>query len=445
MTTTLTLAEETCGGSHGCSRLALITARYFVRMRPNCSSHLRHGARMMPLSVVGMQSGPAAAPVTGALCGGTTDPRNPRTKGDAMRITRLVFSSILAAALVAMPCIGMAAKGGGSPGSGIRVEQLPMPANVAQAMAFDINEHGTAIVGSMDWKDQYIGRMSAARWRRASAGSPWQAEDLRPLLPTVRSSSASLVNNAGTVVVHSEFDNGTIHRFVITSAGDTVETAPNDEPRDLSEMDAMVGRRWGGGVSPDRPIYWTSPYDVAVELPVLEDGYGGMATSFLGSDVLGVLSDASGLWLVRWRLSNGQWDVTRIVGLPPGYTFQSMNSGGRISLNVCDPYPCISPSAAAVWDPPYLSPPIYLVKRGGTSSGAGKVLEDGTVLGTLISSSNSMPVLWTTPDALTEFPTLSHADSSTITAANEFKQVVGRVRLYSARQFQTVAALWTLP
>lgn len=365
-----------------------------------------------------------------------------------MRITRLVFTSILAAALVATPCIGMAAKGGGSPGSGIRVEQLPMPADVAQAMAFDINEQGTTIVGSMDWKDQYIGRMSAARWRRDSAGSLWQAEDLRPLLPTVRSSGASLVNNAGTVVVHSEFENGTIHRFVITSAGDTVEIAPNDEPRDLSEMDAMVGRRWGGGVGPDKPIYWASPYDAAVELPVLEDGYGGTATSFLGSDVLGMLSDASGLWLVRWGSSNGQWDITLIVRWPPAYTFQSMNSAGRISLNICDPYPCNSPSDesnAAIWDPPYLSPPIYLVRRGGTSSGAGKVLEDGTVLGTLMSSSNSTPVLWTTPDVLTEFPTLSHADSSSMTAANGFKQVVGRVRLYVARQFQTVAVLWTLP
>lgn len=366
-----------------------------------------------------------------------------------MRIMRLAFSSILAVVLVATPCIGMAAKGGGSPGSGIRVEQLPLPVGAAQSMAVDINEQGTAIVGSIDWtSDQYVGRMFAARWRRSSAGSSWQAEDLRPLLPTGRKSEARLVNDAGTVLVHSEFEDGTLHWFVITSAGDTVEVAPSDEPRDLNEIDAMVGRRSGGGVRPDQPIYWTSPYDVAVELPVLEDGYGGAATSFLGSDVIGTLSDASGLWLVRWSLTDGQWNVGRIEQIPPGYTVQSMNSGGRIALNICEPYPCNSVSAVsngAVWDPPYDSTPVYLAKRGGTSSIAGRVLEDGTVLGTLISSSSWVPVLWTTPATLTEFPTLSHADSTFVAGANEFKQVVGRVRLYSARQFQTVGVLWTLP
>lgn len=364
-----------------------------------------------------------------------------------MQNPRSTFPMFLVMAALAMPSVGMAAKAGGSTGSGIRIEQLVMPSGAAQAMATAINEQGTAIAGSIDWKgDQYW--YFAARWRRASAESPWQAEDLRPLLPTAKNSAAFLVNDAGTVVVQSEFTDGTSHVFVITSAGETIEVAPNDQPSDLSALDAMVGLRSGEGVRPDRPVYWTSPYDSAVELPVLEDGYGGAASWFQGPDVIGTLGDASGRWLVRWTRVNGQWIVTRIVQVPPAYTVTSMNSGGRLTLNICDPYPC-GPGGAnsngAVWDPPYVSSPLYLAKRGGTSSGAGRVLEDGRVIGALMTSSSWVPVLWPTLNTFTELPTLSHADSTFFNDANEFKQLVGHVRLYSARQFQHVAVLWTLP
>ena len=364
-----------------------------------------------------------------------------------MQNARSTSSMLLVMAALAMPSIGMAAKVGGSTGSGIRIEQLVMPSGAAQAMATAINEQGTAIVGSIDWTgDQYW--YFAARWRRASAESPWQAEDLRPLLPTAKNSEAFQVNDAGTVVVRSEFKDGTYHQFVITSASDTIEVAPNDRPSDLSELDEMVGLRSGEGVRPDRPIYWTSAYDSAVELPVLEDGFGGEAMWFHGADVIGTLLDASGRWLVRWTRSNSQWIVTRIVQVPAAYTVTSMNSGGRLAVNICEPYPCGIGNEnidGAVWDPPYASPPLHLVKRGGTWSRAGRVLEDGRVVGTLITSSSWVPVLWPTLNTFTELPTLSHADSTFLTDGNAFKQLVGHVRLYAARQFQHVAVLWTLP
>lgn len=106
---------------------------------------------------------------------------------------------------------------------------------------------------------------------KPSGGTAIRVEDLRPLLPMHKTSYATLVNNAGTVVIAAEFLDSTCHGFVITSAGQTLELGPGETVPDLNESDQMIGsRRDPSQALPDKPLFWASPSGPATKLPVIQ-------------------------------------------------------------------------------------------------------------------------------------------------------------------------------
>jgi len=300
----------------------------------------------------------------------------------------------------------------------------------------------------------YPNRNFAARWTRNAATGAWQAEDLRPLLPRHKSSEGRLVNDAGTVVVRTEFTDSSERWFVITSAGPTLELRPGDSVADLSDADQMVGSgRNPNTAAAGSPLYWASPSAAPVALPVIQDGYGGQAQWFQGLDILGTLADDSGNWLVRWSRIDGTWSVVRVQQIPDKHYLTGVGGSGRLALMHCaaTKYAFGSPIGcdwrAAVWDPPYLGAPTYLPNVAGTYSWTGPVLDDGTVFGVTVASNNvdMLPVLWPTPATLIKLPLLAGGKSGGAPGSNSHGQLAGHVDIPVKGLSKFHAVVWTQP
>lgn len=366
--------------------------------------------------------------------------------------------ALSALSLLAAPSVTVGAKpgGGGGAGSTIRIEDLGWPAGSLRSAAAAINQSGDLVVGWAYWDVtiDYPNRNFAARWTRNAATGAWQAEDLRPRLPWHTTSDGRLVNDAGTVVVRAEFADGTEHWFVIMSAGPTLELRPGDSISDLNDEDQMAG----SGRNPDQaplelPLYWASPSAIPVELPVIQDGFGGRAQWFQGLDILGTLADGSGNWLVRWSRSDVGWNVLRVQRIPDKYFLTGVGSGGRLALMHCagTRYFVGSPIGcdwrAAVWDPPYLDLPAYLPNVAGTYSWTGRVFDDGTVMGVTVASNgvDMLPVLWPTPTTLVKLPLLSGGKGGGAPGLNSHGQLAGHVDVPVKGLSKFHAVVWTLP
>ena len=354
-----------------------------------------------------------------------------------------VISLVTACLLGPMPAEAGKPSGGGS---GIKVEELLKPAGSRDAYAADINDSGTIAVGAAYWNAtwDYTNNYYAVRWTRASTSDPWVAEDLRSRFPPNISTRAYLVNDAGSIVLTSFWSP---YHVVMTGTGDVIDLGA-DIVNDLSNNDTMVGYR----PSPEGiPLFWASPSSPPVELPLLAPGYGGNASWFQGAVVVGTASDASGAWLVKWVSSGGNWSVHRIVRLPDGASPGGMNSAGRLVLMVREPTTALNEwgQRAAVWDPPYTQPPVYLPTLSGTADAAGPVLEDGTVVGVVTASSktvrNWLPVIWPTPTSLVRLPLLSGAKYGGTNRVNAYRQIAGAVVFVEGWATVDHAVIWTLP
>ncbi|MDH4022773.1 MAG: hypothetical protein OEV14_06580 [Gammaproteobacteria bacterium] len=361
---------------------------------------------------------------------------------------------LLAGALLAMPFADAVA--GKTPGgTAIRVEDLGKPAGSVRSAAGAINDAGNAVVGwaYFDATFEYRNNNYAARWTRSSGSGAWQAEDLRPLLPMHKTSYGTLVNNAGTVVISTEYLDSTYHGFVITSAGQTLELGRGEYVNDLDELDHMIGsRRDPSQALPELPLFWASPSGPAAELPVIQSGFGGQARWFQGVDIVGTLADDSGKWLVRWSKVSDQWIVTRLLKLP-SYDLTGVGPGGRLAFMHCTG-PLYNGQTvigcdwrAAVWDPPYDGAPTYLPNLAGTYSWTGGVMDDGTIPGLTVASNgvDMLPVLWPTPTTLVRLPLLSGGKSGGTSGFNAYRQIAGYVDVPVKGRSTYHAVVWTLP
>lgn len=368
-------------------------------------------------------------------------------------VTRSVI--LLVGALLAVP-LTTAIAGKPSGGAAIRIEDLGKPAGAVRSAAGAINDAGNVVVGSayFDATIEYGNNNYAARWTRASGSGAWQPEDLRPLLPMHKTSGAALVNNAGTVIISSEFLDSTYHGFVITSAGETLELGPGEGVHGLSESDQMIGsRRDASQALPDKPLFWASPSGPATELPVIHPEFGGQARWFQGPYILGTLADDSGAWLVRWSKIGGQWIVARLQKLPPSYELTGVAPSGRLAFAHCTGPRYFMQTAigcdwrAAAWDPPYDGAPTYLPNFAGTYSWAGSVMDDGTIPGVTVASNgvDMLPVLWPTPTMLVKLPLLSGGKSGGPSGFNAYRQIAGYVDVPLKGRSTYHAVVWTLP
>ncbi len=375
-----------------------------------------------------------------------------------MRNVQSLLVAIFAVASMAVPGVATAGKpGGGGGGSAIRVEDLGRPAGSVNSVAYAINEAGNLVVGAAYWNAtfDYPNNRYAARWSRNATTGAWQAEDLRPSLPLHKRSSGTQVNDAGTVVVSAEYSDSTQHWFVITTAGPMREFGPMEAIADLDDTDRLIGTRYAADASQvAKPLYWASPSATVVELPVLEAGYGGQAQSFQGLDILGVLADASGDWLVRWKQIGGAWsNPERVLQLPRGYSLTGVSPSGRLAFMHCTgtryfmktPIGC--DWRAAVWDPPYAGAPTYLPNVAGTYSWTGGVMDDGTVTGVTVASNgvDMLPVLWPTPTTLVQLPLLAGGKGGAPGGFNSHRQLAGGVDVPVKGLSTDHAVLWTLP
>lgn len=363
--------------------------------------------------------------------------------------------TLLLGALLAMPMV-TAIAGKPSGGSSIRIEDIGKPAGSVRSAAGAINDAGNVVVGwaYFDATFEYRNNNYAARWTRSSGSGAWQPQDLRPLLPMHKTSNATLVNNAGTVIISTEFLDSTYHGFVITSADQTLALGPGETVYDLSESDQMIGnRRDPNQVLPDQPIYWASPSGPATELPVIQSGFGGQARWFQGVHILGTLADDSGVWLVRWSTIDGQWIVTRLRKLPPSFELTGFAPSGRLAFMHCTGPLYYGQTVigcnwrAAAWDPPYDGVPTYLPNVAGTYSWPGGVMDDGTISGLTVASNgvDMLPVLWPTPTTLVTLPLLSGGKSGGTGGFNAYRQIAGHVDVPLKGRSTYHAVVWTLP
>ncbi len=361
---------------------------------------------------------------------------------------KIIFA-LSAVALLGSTLPAQAAKPGGS-GASIRIEALGTPNGARSSRANAINAAGTVVVGDVYWEATFTSRNNwyAARWTRPTGSGAWLAEDLRPLLPPSRWSWASLVNDAGTVVVRSEDDrDGSQYRLlVVSSAGSTIDLGLHVVAAALGDDDTLAGFRYDpAGALPDEPLYWHSPYSIAETLPVLAAGYGAEATLFAGGEIRGTATDADGAWLVFWRGGPGQWVIERSLKLPAGFGFSpgGANAQGRLAgthcANPCGWVKFNPPQLRAVaWDSPYAAPPTFLPNLAGTYSWAELVMESGVVVGSTVASNgvDMLPVMWPTPSTVKALPLLPRAKSGGTGGVNQ-TQITGDVA--------GNAVVWTLP
>ena len=361
---------------------------------------------------------------------------------------------LLAGALLALP-FATAVAGKTPGGTAIRVEDLGKPAGSVRSAAGAINDAGNVVVGwaYFDATLEYRNNNYAARWTRSSGSGAWQPEDLRPLLPMHKNSYATLVNDAGTVVISAEFLDSTYHAFVITSVGQTLELGPGETVYDLDESDQMIGsRRDPSQALPDQPLFWASPSGPAVELPVIQSGFGGQARWFQDVTILGTLADDSGGWLVQWSKVDGQWIVTRLQKLP-SFDLTGVGPDGRLAFMHCTGPRYFQQTVigcdwrAAAWDPPYDGVPTYLPNLAGTYSWTGGVMDDGTVHGLTVASNgiDMLPVLWPAPTTLVKLPLLAGGKSGGTGGFNAYRQIAGYVDVPVKGRSTYHAVVWTLP
>jgi hypothetical protein len=379
-----------------------------------------------------------------------TDGHQVRNRKESNMVTKTI--TLLASALLAMP-LATAVAGKPSGGSAIRVADLGKPTGSVMSGAGGINDVGNVVVGGAYWDAtlDYPNRNYAVRWTRSTSGA-WQAEDLRTLIANTKESGAMQVNNAGTVTVKSlDTVDSQYHSLVITGSSVVIDLGANVFPNDLNEAGAMVGYRYDPGGQPLVPLFWPSPSIAPQVLPVLAAGYGGQASWFNGTDIVGTSDDASGRWLVRWSASSGTWRATPIVKLPAGTVAATgINSAGRLALWVCDPFPCdlVQKNArAAVWDPPYTQLPTYLPTLAGPKSYSGVVMEDGAVVGRVIASNgvDMLPVIWPTPVTITALPLLTGGKAGGVGRVNAYRQITGSVDVPVKGRSTSHAVVWTLP
>lgn len=361
------------------------------------------------------------------------------------KLVRLPFAASIVA-LVTVFLLGPVPASAGKPsggGSGIKVEALVLPEGFIRAVATDIDDSGNVVVGWAARDTGSVGSFHGIRWTRASASDPWVAEDLHAMVPSSSPESRAVaVNNGGTILLRGTYSNRLF--FVMTRAGGVFEFGPNLELYDLSETDSLAGYVWDDS-RPGYPLpaVWASPSSPPELLPVLADGYTGIGRWFQGADVIGTAHDASGTWVVRWVYSGGAWSIHPIVLLPANASLTHVNSAGRISLNLNQGSTPDGTSRAAVWDPPYVLPPVQLPLLKGKSSGAGKVMEDGTVTG----SSGGLPVIWPTLTSVVPLPVPSGAKSATPNGVNAYRQIAGA--MVTTDRYLTLLLeypiVWTLP
>ncbi len=340
-----------------------------------------------------------------------------------------------------------APKGDGGSG-GITVELLGTPVGATSSRANSVNDAGTMVVGDAYWEStaQYGNGTYAARWTRGSSSGPWQAEDLRPLLPPSIWSTAVHVNDDGTVIarIMGEGDTGWRY-FVIVASGVTVDLGSAVAINDLSETNVMIGVR--SQPSGDQPLYWSTPYDLPEVLPVLAAGYGGRALWLRGDTIVGTAEDSEASWLVQWTGAPGSRSIERRLKLPPRFQLSGINSQGRIAgtqwqcVSSCGIHPDYR---ATTWELPYQGLPVNLPNPAGPYSWTGPVMETGVVLGQSVAKNkvDMLPVIWPTPQTVVVLPMVSRA-SSGMTAGYSGKRITGYVDI--SRWGPTEAVIWTLP
>ena len=182
-------------------------------------------------------------------------------------------------------------------------------------------------------------------------------------------------------------------------------------------------------------------------MPEGSSSSGGLALR--GTDIVGVLNDADGQWLVRWSGGAGNWSMTRVQLLPAHYDMSGVNSAGRFAFRLC--YPCDllqGNSRSTVWEPPYAALPAVLPTLYGPKSWPGAVAEDGTIVGAVIATNgvDMLPVVWTNPSTVTALPLLTGGKSGLPSGSiNAFKQVPGYVAVPVKGRTLFQPVIWTIP
>ena len=354
--------------------------------------------------------------------------------------TVVLISAAIASAIVdAAPKGGNGGNGGGND---IVSETLGWPAGAVMSSAAAISQNGLYAAGKSYWNAtfDYPNNWYATRWSRASVGSPWVEEDLRPLLPASSWSWALHVNDAGTVTVGSEEPrtNPSRYQALVIYGGVSYDLGYDVAIYALDQDNRVAGVRYDPSyIVPEKALYWAQPGSPVEELPPLAAGYGASARWFVGDDLFGIAETGTGSWLAKWTGGSGSWTVTAVTPLPDGFGVRDMNPSGLLAGGGYQ---------AAIWAAPYAGDPTYLPTLAGPYSWANAALDAGAVAGVSEASNgiDILPVLW--PDSVTVklLPTACRINSGSANGASG-KRVAGYANTTCKGKTRSEAVIWTLP
>lgn len=284
---------------------------------------------------------------------------------------------------------------------------------------------GEVIVGRSAYTESPKVLFHAVRWTRTSASADWQIEDLHPALPASEMSQANAVNESGVVVGYME-TGGVGRGFVLTAAGDAIDLGPGVFAGALNDAGEMAGNAAAGydGRDISVPLYWAAPGSDPSALPPLAAGASAEARFFAGSGaIIGVATDESGDWLVRWQRSGEGWTVQRLQPhTPRGPHPLAQNVLGMAVGNGCSPPPSCDPLAdlrAWYWAS-FEEPALQLPTLANLRTFIGGIADDGLMVGTshVKGLTSYRPVMWPSPTSIVELPLPPKGSSGSAAGVN---------------------------